>query len=80
MERELKLGIYRHFKGEDKLVKVMGNAVHSETSEKMVIYVELYGQNIGQTYVRPIDMFLESIPDGRENPNNQEYRFEYIHE
>jgi hypothetical protein len=80
MERELKLGIYRHFKGSDKLYKVVGIATHSETLEDMVIYIALYGKDIGKTYVRPLKMFLEKVPEGRENPNNQTYRFEYLHE
>lgn len=80
MERELKLGIYRHFKGSDKLYKVIGKAIHSETQEEMVMYIALYGENIGKTYVRPLSMFLEKIPEGRDNPNNQVYRFEYLHE
>ncbi len=80
MEREFKPGIYRHFKGSDKLHKAIGLATHSETLEKMVIYIELYGENIGKTYVRPLNMFLEKVPEGKENPNNQMYRFEYIHE
>lgn len=80
MERNFKLGIYRHFKGSDKLYKVVGVATHSETLEDMVIYICLYGNEIGKTYVRPLNMFLEKVPEGRENPNNQEYRFEYLHE
>ncbi len=80
MENKLKLGIYRHFKGSDKLYKVLGIATHSETLEEMVIYIALYGKEIGKTYVRPLNMFLEKVPEGRENPNNQLYRFEYLHD
>ena len=80
MERQLKQGIYRHFKGSDKLYKVIGVATNSETLEDMVIYIALYGAEIGKIYVRPLNMFLEKIPEGRENPNNQEYRFEYLHD
>lgn len=80
MERKFKLGIYRHFKGSDKLYKVVGIATHSETLEEMVIYICLYGGEIGKTYVRPLNMFLEKVPEGRDNPNNQTYRFEFIHE
>jgi hypothetical protein len=80
MEKSLKQGIYRHFKGSDKLYKVVGVATHSETLEDMVIYIALYGNEIGKTYVRPLNMFLEKVPEGRENPNNQIYRFEYLHD
>ena len=76
--RELKLGLYRHFKGEDKLYRVLGTAIDSETMNEMVIYIALYGNSIGKMFVREKSMFLEKIPEGRENPNNQEYRFEYI--
>lgn len=80
MKRELKQGIYRHFKGSNNLYKVIGTAINSETLEDMVIYISLYGEYIGKTFVRPIDMFLEEVPEGRENPNNQVYRFEYLHD
>lgn len=81
MERKLEFGIYRHFKSADKLYKVVGVATNSETLEDMVIYIALYGddESIGKTYVRPLNMFLEKVPEGRENPNNQTYRFEFIH-
>lgn len=80
MERSIKQGVYRHFKGSDKLYKVLGVATHSETLEDMVIYLALYGKEIGKIYVRPLEMFLEKVPEGRENPNNQVYRFDYLHE
>jgi len=78
MERNLKQGIYRHFKSSDMLYKVLGVATHSETLEEMVMYITLYGKDAGKTYVRPLNMFLEKVPEGRENPNNQVYRFEYL--
>ena len=78
--RDLKLGLYRHFKGSDKLYKVLGTALDSETMNEMVIYIALYGESIGKLFVREKNMFLEKIPEGRENPNNQKYRFEYLGE
>lgn len=80
MERKLECGIYRHFKGKDKLYKVLGKAKNSETMETVVVYLALYGDSIGQMFVRPLDMFLEEVPEGRENPNNQKYRFEFLHD
>ena len=69
---ELKLGLYRHFKGKD--YQVLGLARNSETLDYMVIYKALYG-DFG-TWVRPIDMFLEKVMfEGEEIP-----RFKFIHE
>lgn len=75
-ERKLIPGIYRHFKGKDKLYRVEKIAINSETLEEWVVYTALYGEK--KTWIRPKDMFLEKVPEGKENPNNQTYRFEYI--
>lgn len=77
MERKLKLGeYYRHFK--NHWYKVMDIAEHTETGEKLVIYSPLYGQK--GTFARPMDMFLEEVPKGKENPTNQKYRFMSLQE
>ena len=77
MENELKIGgIYRHFKGNDKLNKIEKIAINSETLEEWVVYTALYGDK--KTWIRPKYMFFEKVPDGKENPNNQKYRFEYL--
>jgi hypothetical protein len=66
---DLKPGRYRHYKG--NLYEVIGVARHSETEEKLVVYRFLYGDY--SLWVRPLDMFMESvIVDGREVP-----RFEW---
>ncbi|MDQ5983333.1 MAG: hypothetical protein RUMPE_00340 [Eubacteriales bacterium SKADARSKE-1] len=71
MEVKVK-GIYKHFKGDYYLVEDI--AIHSETSEKLVVYRMLYG-DVG-LYVRPYNMFLEKV-DKIKYPNiKQEYRFE----
>ena len=68
----IKLGKYRHFKGNE--YEVLGVAKHSETLEEMVIYRALYGA--GETWVRPAYMWEEVIErDGKVFP-----RFEYIGE
>ncbi len=59
---EIKLGRYRHFKGNE--YEVIGVAKHSETLEKMVVYRALYGE--GGLWVRPASMWDETIErDGK---------------
>lgn len=68
----VKGGIYKHFKGDYYLVEDI--VVHSETTEKLVLYRALYGS--GLRYVRPLDMFLSKV-DKEKYPNAiQEYRFQ----
>lgn len=57
METEIKLGIYRHFKGNKYMV--LHIAKHSETMETMVVYQALYG-HCG-VWVRPSTMWNEII-------------------
>ena len=38
-----------------------------------MVYTALYGDK--KTWIRPKYMFFEKVPDGKENPNNQKYRF-----
>lgn len=62
MENEIKLGKYRHFKGNE--YEVIGIAKHSETLEPMVVYKALYGD--GDIWVRPYEMWNETITrDGK---------------
>lgn len=68
--REVNLGkIYRHFKGglyiADKL------ALHSEDLELLVIYTSL---ETNKSFARPHSMFLDEVPEGKENPTGQKYR------
>lgn len=82
--RELKVGgLYRHFKGQDMIYEVITEAIDSENLERMVVYKSLYNHGNhpkGTVWVRPKENFLAKVEDGKENPNNQEYRFEYIGE
>ncbi len=67
---KFKLGKYRHYKG--KKYEVLYTAKHSETLEDLVVYKALYGE--GQTWIRPLEMFIEDVEiDGEKKP-----RFEYI--
>lgn len=69
---ELKLGKYRHFKGNE--YELVGIATHSETLEPMVVYRALYGDN--GLWVRPMSMWTEQIDrNGYYGP-----RFQYIGE
>lgn len=66
----IKLGKYRHFKG--NLYEVIGIANHSETLEEMVVYRALYGE--GGLWVRPASMFCDTVSrDGKELK-----RFEFL--
>lgn len=66
----MKLGKYRHFKGNEYEVLAIAN--HSETLEKMVVYKALYGDM--EIWVRPLSMWEEEITrDGKTFK-----RFEYI--
>ena len=66
----LEPGKYRHFKGGEYAVQ--GVAKHSESGEQLVVYTPLYGE--GGLWVRPLEMFLETVErDGEIRP-----RFEYI--
>ena len=53
----LKLGRYRHFKGND--YRLLAVARHSETLEPMVVYQALYGE--GGIWVRPASMWGELV-------------------
>ena len=53
----IKLGKYRHFKGNEYLVIAV--AKHSETLEDFVVYQALYGE-MG-IWVRPATMFGEQV-------------------
>ncbi|MBR5222979.1 MAG: DUF1653 domain-containing protein [Clostridia bacterium] len=58
----MKLGKYRHFKGNEYEVIAVAN--HSETMEKMVVYKALYGDR--KIWVRPLSMWDEEITrDGK---------------
>ena len=68
-EKEIKTGIYRHYKGGE--YQVIGCAKHSETGEELVVYQSVSGEEL---WVRPKDIFLESVNvDSKKIP-----RFKYI--
>ena len=58
----IKLGKYRHFKGNE--YEVIGIAKNSENLEDMVVYRALYGQK--ELWVRPASMWEETVKrDGK---------------
>ena len=69
---EIKLGKYRHFKGNE--YEVIAIAKHSETTEDMVVYKALYGD--GGLWVRPASMWNETV----ERDGKVFRRFEYVDE
>lgn len=54
---EIKIGRYRHFKGNE--YEVLYVAKHSETLEPMVVYRALYGEH--GIWVRPASMWNEDV-------------------
>ncbi len=67
---EIKLGRYRHFKGNE--YRVLAVASHSETLEKMVVYQALYGGM--EIWVRPLEMWCEFV----EYEGRSCRRFEFV--
>ena len=67
---EIKLGRYRHYKG--NLYEVIGIARHSETEEEYVVYRALYGDR--NLWIRPKEMFIETVTV----QNREVKRFEYM--
>lgn len=65
-------GLYEHYKGQQ--YRVLGVCRHSETLEELVYYECLYPNDLGQLWVRPKKMFLESI----EVKGEMRPRFRYI--
>jgi len=64
------LGRYRHYKGNE--YELIGVATHSETLAPLALYVPQYGA--GGYWVRPLEMFLESV----EVDGVHQARFAYI--
>lgn len=69
---EIKLGKYRHFKGNE--YEVIGIAKNSETLEETVVYRALYGDK--GLWIRPAYMWNETV----ERDGKTYKRFTYIGE
>ena len=60
--KDVKLGKYRHFKGNE--YELIGVAHHSESLEDYAVYRALYGE--GELWIRPLAMFFEKVErDGK---------------
>ena len=57
MQKLLKPGRYKHFKGGE--YEVIDTAIHSETDELVVVYRPLYGEQA--LWVRPLTMWNETV-------------------
>ena len=66
---EVKIGKYRHFKGNE--YEVLFLAKHSETCEPLVVYRALYGER--EVWVRPLSMWNEKVE--REGKIYQRFTF-----
>lgn len=69
---DIKLGKYRHFKGNE--YEVIGIAKNSETLEETVVYRALYGEK--ELWVRPAAMWNETV----ERDGKTYKRFTYVGE
>lgn len=67
---DIKLGKYRHFKGNE--YEVIAIAKHSETLEEMVVYKDL--KNDSKVWVRPSVMWNETV----ERDGKVFKRFEFV--
>lgn len=67
------LNIYRHFKGGYYIVQSL--ATIESTGEEVVIYQSLQDSRV---WVRPLSVFRELVPEDKENPTGQKYRFERV--
>ena len=61
---EIEKGLYRHYKGAE--YQVIDVARHSETEEWFVVYETRYADEVTSTWVRPADMFSETVEIGGE--------------
>lgn len=65
-------GIYRHFKGGLYLVENV--VTHTETGEKLVVYINI--ENASQGWARPYDEFMSKVDREKYPDAGQTYRFE----
>lgn len=62
----------QHYRG--GVYQFIGEAIHTESRELLAIYCD----SNRRVYARPLEMFLSEVPEGKENPTGQHWRFEDI--
>lgn len=73
--KQLKKGIYRHFKGQE--YRLLSEVLNSKTKEEMVVYQDIKDEN--KIWVRPKKMFLEEVEvKGETKPRFEFFREEEI--
>jgi hypothetical protein len=60
-DEALRLATHRHYKG--GLYRALGEATHSETGEKLIVYEHLWPHN-RSLWVRPSAMYHARLADG----------------
>lgn len=65
--------IYRHFKGGMYIIDSV--ATEEATGKAVIVYRSL---STGAVWTRPESQFFEKVPEDKENPTGQKYRFEKI--
>ena len=72
----IRLGRYKHYKGKE--YQVLGEGIHTESEEVLVLYRPLYGDSVerDKIYIRPKEMFLERVL----LKNKGVDRFEFVEE
>jgi hypothetical protein len=68
MSPDVQAGVYRHYSG--LIILVLGVARHSETEEKLAVYVPLGVKAGPRLTVRPLTVFFEEV--------NGQPRFEFL--
>lgn len=70
VSKQIEEGKYLHYKG--KKYEVLGVGMHSETLEQCVIYRPLYKKAGVAFWIRPFDMFCETVAiEGKQVPRFQ---------
>lgn len=65
--------IYRHFKG--GYYSIQSLATLESTGEEVVVYKSFQD---GRVWVRTLTSFNSLVPEGKENPTGQKFRFEQV--